>query len=427
MKKKSDGETTYKTVYVNVDPDEWEKKKDPVRDYVQNTLLSSRNIGADDDNKPGTNSESRIRRAVQRSLSCDLALPSDCVPWQSVVGGEQADELLKQNRKQEKRAQLKKRHSSLGDFEGKHKREEALKGKKKEKDPNRETKIAFFRLLNNPAPEKGCCKETFDPHKVCKMMDKLHVLAKDKFAFTAFHEPITALHMLCASNAPLQCIKKCYKLNPAALHDTSSALGSPLHYACSYNASVETVRYLASKDTPALLLLNRAKRTALHVACAAKKPNCDLVVLLTAAAGEAAERQDNHGLTPLHLICSAKRPALEIVEDLTEVGPKAVCLQDEERGATPLHMVLEKKKCDLDIVKDMIGSNPVVLTVADNYGRLPLHLAVKAEIDAKVIKVMVKKYPGSKSVEAEEGETPYQIARAMHQEKEVLKLLRPPH
>jgi len=425
----SDGDKAYKTVYVTVDPDEWAKQKDPVRDYVHKTLLSSRDLGADDSNKPGVSGGSRLRRAVQKSLSSDLKLPSDCVPWQSVVGEEQTDELLKQKRKQEKHAKhQKKLHSSLRDLDpssGKHERGEALKGKKKEKDPNKETKIAFYRLLNNPAPEKGCSKKSFDPDVVCKMMDKLPVLAKDKFAFTAFHEPITALHMLCATDAPLQCIKKCYKLNHEALHDTSSTLGSPLHYACSYNASVETVRYLASKDTPALLLLNRAKRTALHLACATKKPVCELVVLLTAAGAEAAELQDSHGLTPLHLACSAKRPDLEIVEDLTEVCPEAVCLQDQKNGATPLHMALENKTCDIDIVKDLVGSNTKVLKVADTKGRLPLHLAVQANISAKVIKAMVKKYPKSLSVQDVDGETPYQIAKSMHLDKEILKLLKP--
>lgn len=414
---------TYKTVYVTVDPDEWEKQKDPVRKYVQKALAGRNPVGPDrPGNDQSSTTEARVRRAVQKSLSSDFAMPSDCVPWQSVCGEEQADELLKQKRKQ---AMLRK-HSSMRDIEnGKNKRAEELKGKKKD-DPTKQLKVAFFKVVNKSDPDKGYSKKDFDSHDVGKMMDKLPAIAKDKFAFSAFNEPIMALHMLCAINAPLPCIKKCFKLNNEALHDTSSTLGSPLHCACYYNADVESIRYLASKDSPALLLQNRAKRTPLHVACAAKRPSCELIQLLTAACAEATEIQDHHGLTPLHLAVAAKKPNLEIIEDLTEVGPDAVCMQDEENGATPVHLALESAKCDLDIVRDMIGANSAVLKVQDKKGRLPLHLAVKAAIGFKILKAMVKKNPKSIFIEDSEGYTPYTIARTMHQDKEVLKLLKPP-
>ena len=118
---------------------------------------------------------------------------------------------------------------------------------------------------------------------------------------------------------------------------------------------------------------------------------------------------------------------LTIIEDLTEVGPHAVCLQEEETGATPLHIVLDKSKCDLDIVKDMICANADVLNVQDKKGRLPLHLAAKAEISFKLIKAMVKKHPHSIFCEDSEGDIPYTIARSAHQDKEIVKLLKPPH
>ena len=411
----------YKTVYVTVDPDEWEKQKDPVRKYVQTTLAGRNAAGPDHPGNDQSTTEARVRRALKKSLSSRLALPSDCVPWQSVVDEEQADEFLKQTRKDAKL----RMHNSMKDMEdGKNKRREELKGKKTD-DPTRKAKVAFFKLVNKSNPEKGYSKKDFDAHEVSKMMDKLPVLAKDKFAFSAFNEPITALHMFCAIDAPLQCIKKCYKLNTEALHDTSSALGGPLHFACFYNADVESVRYLASKDSPALLLQNRAKRTPLHVACSVKRPSVDLVQLLTAACAEASEIQDHHGLTPLHLVVAAKKPNLEIIEDLSEVGPNAVCMQDEENWATPVHLSLENTNCDLDIVRDLVGANPAVLKMQDKKGRLPLHLAVKAEINFKVLKAMVKKNPKSIFIADEEGNTPYTIAKTMHQDKEIVKLLKP--
>jgi len=418
-------ESAYKTVYLTVDPDEWEKQKNPIRQYVSKALSTDTSgIGGGSFREGGTQgkdaSDARLKRAVRKSLSCDMILLDGGVPWQSVVGKEQADALLSKRKASKKAASS----GSLGAHtKASAKKKEDKKPKKKE-DPSKQAKIAFYKILNAHKPEKGHDKDKFDAHEVCKMMDKLPVLAKEKYLFSAFHEPITALHMLCAIDAPLQCIKKCYKHNPDAVHDTSSTIGSPLHYACWFNAGVESVRYIASKDTPALLLRNRAKRTALHLACF-RQTDSDLVVLLTAAAPEAAGIQDNHGKTPLHLACAAKHPDLETVEDLTEVCPEALCLHDDETGATPLHVALANKKCDVDIIKDLVASNNKALKAVDQDGRIPLHVAVENNASIKVIKVLIKKHAKTLAIQNNNGETAHRIAKSMGQEKEILKLLKP--
>ena len=418
-------ESAYKTVYLTVDPDEWEKQKNPIRQYVSKALSTDTSgLGGGSFREGGIEKdvgEARLKRAVRKSLSCDMIdlLNEGGVPWQNVVGKEQTDALLSKRKASKKAASS----GSLGAHTKLSSKKADKKAKKKE-DPSKQAKIAFYKILNAHKPERGHDKDKFDAHEVCKMMDKLPVLAKEKYLFSAFHEPITALHMLCAIDAPLQCIRKCYKHNPDAVHDTSSTIGSPLHYACWFNAGVESVRYIASKDTPALLLRNRAKRTALHLACF-RQTDPDLVILLTAAAPEAAGMQDNHGKTPLHLACAAKRPDLETVEDLTEVWPHAVCLHDEETGATPLHVALANKKCDVDIIKDLVASNSKALKAVDQDGRIPLHVAVENKASIKIIKVLTKKHAKTLAVQNHSGETAHKIAKSMGQGKEILKLLKP--
>ena len=410
----------YKTVYVTVKPEELQKQRDPVRKYVRRALSAGDDplgLGSSRGLPKHDVGEARIKRAVKKSLSCDIQLSEDSlVPWQTVVDKEQADELLKNKKKSQRLA----RRSTLPANIKSVKKEKSLK----KGEASKQLKIAFFKLLNVIEPEKGYDKSNFDAHEVCKMLDKLPVLAKDKFRFTAIPEPIMALHMLCAIDAPLQCIKKCYKLNPDAVHNTSSTLGSPLHYACFYNASVESVRYIATKDTPAVLQLNRAKRTALHLACM-READPDLVILLTEAAPDAAELQDSHGQTALHFAVGCEHPDFEIIEDLTEVYPHACVLHDDLTGATPLHAALANPKCDADIIMDLVAANAKALKAVDKEGCTPLHVAAQNKADVKTIKALTKKHSKILSIKNNDKQTAYKIAKSMGQGKDILKLLKP--
>lgn len=409
-------DSAYKTIYVTVAPEEWEAEKDPVRQYVRKALSTD----ALEIDKPRDDSNTvRLKHAIRKSASCDLTLleMDGFVPWQSVVEEEQSEEILKQARKK-KLEQFKKQESEQA-------KKLNLKARKNN-DPTKHVKIEFYKILNIKDPEMGYPKKGFDPHTVSKMIDKMPVLAKNKYLFSAFNEPITALHMLFAIDAPLSCIKKCYKHNPDALNDTSSIIGSPIHYACWFNANDESVRYIASKDTDSLLHVNRTKRTPLHLACL-RQCNSDLVLLLTAACPEAAALQDSQGSTPLHLAASTKSPDLEVIEDLTEVCPDAVVQQDNKSGSTPLHLVLQDKKCQVDIVKDLIASNHRCMKVEDKEGRTPLHVAVETGASLKIFKAMTKKHPKYLLVTNSNGETPYKLAKSLDLDKEILKVLKPHH
>jgi ankyrin repeat protein len=272
-------------------------------------------------------------------------------------------------------------------------------------------KLDFFRLLNKVKSEND-----WDAEAVIGMLDETPVLAKKKYLFSAFKEPVMALHYMCAFNAPMECVKKCYRQHPDALHDASPSLGTPLHYACHYNVSNRIVRYLASRDLPALVVVNRGKRTPLHTAVA-QQSDTDLVVLLTEACPEAAAIMDKDNMTPLDLAVSLPNPNLAVVEDLTEVNPLAI--------ASALPKAILNDAVEYKILKDMMLSNPKALCTPDKNKDLPLHNLVKANRSYKEIKFCMLKYPQATHATNGQGMTPFGLAKSMQLDDDLIDLLKP--
>lgn len=355
---------------------------------------------------------SRARRTSILNGGTDMALPDE-IPFLHILGGSfknlDFDIVGKSNGGNLKKSKVTKK---------------AIK--KKTLNANQQLQLDFLKLLNFPEPSKGCSE--LDLPTVIKLMDNMPSLANEKFLFTAFSEPLTALHMLCAIDAPLKCIKRCFQHNGNAVLDASSTIGSPIHYACLYRANVKTVRYICSnvEDPVAVLsIVNRAKRTALHIACLSKE-SLELVQLLTSACPNAARMADKDGMTPLHLALTMRIPDLEVIEDLTEVCPKALCMAENSTGSTPLHLALKNENVGIDIVKDLVVTHPRACKLVDASGNTPLHIAVQNGRDLSVIKFLLKKHLDAINLPNKEGETPYSIGKASRRvNKDVLKMLKP--
>ena len=188
----------------------------------------------------------RLRRAFRRTKSVDdigyLDLDDNddfLVPWYSVADDQTAVSAIQAMQRKASTSPMKSRRSE-DESNAAHSAKPTKE--KKKADPNAKIKTDFFQMLNVKDPSNGC--SGFNVSKVNKMLDKLPALACTKYLFGAFTEPVTALHMLCAMDAPLSCIKRCYTHNKAAVYDTSSLLGSPLHYACYYNSNIKIIRYI---------------------------------------------------------------------------------------------------------------------------------------------------------------------------------------
>lgn len=416
---------SYKSIYVTISPEEYDAGMERIKRSLRRAA-SVDDLMVEDDLAFGSPDMAHIRRAVRRNSVDPLVLAADLVPWYDVVDGPSSIAVLEKLRNAQEK---QKRHESP----------------RKRSDPNAQAKIDFYKLLNVRDPAVGC--SGFNVSKVNKMMDDLPSLAKDKFLFTAFTEPVMALHMLCAMDAPLSCIKRCFSYNPDAVNDVSSTLGSPLHYAAHYYASTKVIKYICSKVVDRLDAVmcqtNRAKRTPLHMACMmmhrhAPDTSTELVELLTSASAKAALVPDKDGWTPLHHAVSNARPVLAILEDLTEVAPRAGIMKTKTaEQATPLHFALRNAAVDATMIQDLVVSSPATLLIADAAGNTPLHVAIAARRSKREIQLMLKLGPKALHMKNHEGKIPYKLAKSLskqsvlddeheqdHQWQEIRQLLR---
>lgn len=383
----------------------------------------------------------RLRRAVRRSKSVDdmgnLDLDDNddfLVPWYSVADDQTAVSTIQALQRKASTSPMKARRS---DDEPNAALSSKSTKEKKKTDPNAKIKSDFFQMLNIRDPSNGC--SGFNVSKVNKMLDKLPALACTKYLFAAFTEPVTALHMLCAMDAPLSCIKRCYTQNKAAIYDTSSLLGSPLHYACFYNANIKIIRYICHQELDnnidaVLCKTNRAKRTPLHLACMnyaasngssndSNNDNVELVQLLTSACTNAALVVDKEGMTPLHYAVKCSEPNIAIIEDLTEVAPNAG-LQlsssvNDQHQYTPIMIALLNPNITTNMVQDLIVSCPKALHIIEPVtGNTPLHIAVQQQRPLTEIKLMVQMYPKAMNVKNTKGKIPYKLAKSINKQLE---------
>ena len=105
--------------------------------------------------------------------------------------------------------------------------------------------------------------------------------------------------------------------------------------------------------------------------------------------------------TPLHYYVYWGNRNIEIIKLLVEACPEALTMGDENTfKLTPLHTILlPPNKPDLDTVKFLVDLNPSLLSIEDNYGRLPIHSASSNDyITPDVMKFLIKACPGSLEV-----------------------------
>jgi hypothetical protein len=398
-------EESFKSIYITIDPNDYDAGKE------------------------------RMRRAVRRCKSVDdigyLDLDDNddfLVPWYSVADDQNAVSAV----------QALQRKVSTSPMKARRTEEEAIvtnsttsasRKEKKKSDPHAKMKTDFFQMLNIKDPSNGC--SGFNVSKVNKMLDSLPVLACAKYLFGAFTEPVTALHMLCAIDAPLSCIKRCYTHNKAAIYDTSSVLGSPVHYACYYSANIKIIRYICHQEMDnnidaVLCKTNRSKCTPLHLACmnyasSNIQESVALVQLLTSACANAALVADKEGMTPLHYAVKSTKPNIAIIEDLTEVAPTAGLLLstsvNDQHQYTPLMIALQNPNISTDIIQDLIVSCPKVLQIVEPVtGNTPLHFAVQQQRPLQEIKLMIQMYPKALAIKNTKGKIPYKLAKSLNKQ-----------
>jgi hypothetical protein len=77
-----------------------------------------------------------------------------------------------------------------------------------------------------------------------------------------------------------------------------------------------------------------------------------------------------------------------------------------KNNVTPLHMMCMRRGVPADVVQSIVESAPMVATLADSYGWLPLHRVCAHEPTLNVLSILITAYPEGKVNQDKRGRTP---------------------
>jgi hypothetical protein len=123
-------------------------------------------------------------------------------------------------------------------------------------------KSVFVNLLNLDPWDKT---SKLNESQIVHVIDNCPAFCSVKYTFEGFHGSLFPLSALCALDASISTIKKCYQAFPDAITKADAWVGTSLHYACSYHASLDVVEFLAKKNPLALKSVNQFHRLPLHM------------------------------------------------------------------------------------------------------------------------------------------------------------------
>lgn len=173
----------------------------------------------------------------------------------------------------------------------------------------------------------------------------------------------------------------------------------------------------------AACIRGQADVTPLHLMFRLGYPPTDVVNDLVEAEPEIVSYVDSHGWLPLHHAC-AYGASPEVFEILTTAYPESRTAQDNQRR-TPLHFYATRNADNNPTVMEMLcakgGAEGVdrgavglpekgASELPDKGGMLPMHYACAYGTSAVVLKVLANAYPESLTVKENKGRTPMHLA-----------------
>ena len=153
----------------------------------------------------------------------------------------------------------------------------------------------------------------------------------------------------------------------------------PLHIACQ-NCSLDVVKLVSECNVE---LQTVSGDTALHIAC--KRDIPDLIEYLIKVKHCNPKAHNNDGELPLHIACK-EHTKLKILKLLCGCDVNTQTLQS---GDTPLHYACMHDFCAEEVVKYLVEEKFANLSIQNNNGQLPLHIACSSRnITFKLVELL---------------------------------------
>jgi ankyrin repeat protein len=132
-----------------------------------------------------------------------------------------------------------------------------------------------------------------------------------------------------------------------------------------------------------------------------------------------------HGNTPLHIAvvrCFApefQQLLIKVDNHGSHIDPKSNCcaLRKSAKGKLPLHIACRgpfvgqnKVLYPFTIIEQLLQHAPESCKIPTNYGRLPLHLVLRAKANKSIVQLVLSSYPNAANVATKNGNYPLHIA-----------------
>jgi hypothetical protein len=152
--------------------------------------------------------------------------------------------------------------------------------------------------------------------------------------------------------------------------------------------------------------------------------------------GSASSEQK--GLLPIHIACQTFQKGssvpIQLVQLLISSHPEGLVQTDDRDGSLPLHLICDsfRRPSGLSIGSDrhrfvvseklrvlrlLLKEHPSATSVADHYGRLPLHRAILVRAPLEAIRSLMHRDPKAIALPDRNGKTPLCHARAVYNDE----------
>ena len=213
------------------------------------------------------------------------------------------------------------------------------------------------------------------------------------------------------AKAPDQFMMMMIDIFPAAAKETPADQKFPtiLHWALLNNKPADMVLKLINAYPEAAQIQDGGKRLPIHICCNnGDRTSINIIQRLLQLFPGCLLIQDSTGNTPVHAACEHMNQNLSHVAGIMIECPDAAaaCRIQNRQNNLPLHCICEQKYPAEDVIMYMMDIFPDSLKQKSKTGNLPLHSAIeRGDVTAvKVVKKMLKKFPGSMAIKDKDGE-----------------------
>jgi len=203
---------------------------------------------------------------------------------------------------------------------------------------------------------------------------------------------------------------------------------APLYVTRKTRKSANGLRNMAVQtQTPA------KHRSALHFAIRCGMPREVIVFMLVRSEVGISKLQDHEGKTPLHY--AAIHADADVIELVGAWSPQSALVRDFE-GFTPLHLSIQRNRkssaiiavarVNIKCVQQCVGQTHqrhAKKTSAENAGNTPLHLALLANSEFKVLRFLLEAFPAAVVVSNQDGCLPIHVALKTYCSPQTIELM----